>query len=55
MDVKVTPVHSDEYPAAKAKTPDEQPDEQGKAYRERLRASSGVEGAVARYLKEITW
>ena len=55
MDVKVTPVHSDEYPAAKAKRP-----MNSRMSKEKL-TENGFEhlpewkDAVARYLKEIIW
>ena len=54
-EVKVTPVHSDEYPASKAKRP-----MNSRMSKEKL-SDNGFErlpewkDAVARYLKEITW
>ena len=55
MDVKVTPVHSDEYPAAKAKRPMNSRMSKEKLTENGFERLPEWKDAVARYLKEITW
>ena len=55
MDVKVTPVHSDEYPAAKAKRPMNSRMSKEKLTENGFERLPEGKDAVARYLKEITW
>ena len=55
IDVKVTPVHSDEYPAAKAKRPMNSRMSKEKLTENGFERLPEWKDAVARYLKEITW
>ena len=55
MDVKVTPVHSDEYPAAKARRPMNSRMSKEKLTENGFERLPEWKDAVARYLKEITW